>query len=126
MAFGLPHAAGVAVILNEHAQLIEPDYFVTKTWNMLRKTDPGGTLRYPENQVIIYISEAHRVLNEANQEMIPIETVTTEATGEDSVAMSFASEMRRRWAAFNRGVSTEWDGPIREVRTTNPAKLFKT
>jgi hypothetical protein len=124
--FSIPNAVGVVVVLNEHAPLIEPDYFYDKAWDMLRKEQSPGQLRYPENQVVILISEAHRVLTSANVEMIPVETVFSDAGLNNPAAQSFAEELRQRWADFNAAVACEWVGPIRDVTTRDPARLFKT
>ena len=47
LTFSIPTAVGVVVILNEHAQLIEPDYFVDKAWDMLRKEVAPGKTQIP-------------------------------------------------------------------------------
>lgn len=120
----LPTAIGVVVILNEHAPLIEPDYFVVKAWQMLRKELAPGVLRYPDNQVVILISEAHRQPSEEG-DMRPVETVFSEAGLTNPAAESFAVEFRRRWADFNDAGTMEWPHPVREVTTTDPAKLFE-
>ena len=122
--FGLPDAIGVVVVLNEHAQLIEPDYFQDKAWNMLRKERSLGELRYPENQVVILISEAHRVLRPDNVEMIPVETAFSDIGLADPRANVFAEELRRSWADFNQAGASEWIGPIRDVTTRHPAREF--
>lgn len=124
-SFGLPDAIGVVVMLNEHASLIEPDYFHDKAWDMLRKEQAPGHLRYPENQVVILISEAHRVVTRANVEMIPVETTLSDAGLQNPAAEAFAIEIRQRWAAFNGALPSEWVGPIRDVTTRDPARLFK-
>jgi hypothetical protein len=124
--FGLPEAIGGVVILNEHAPLIEPDYFHDKAWDMLRKKLPSGELRYPENQVVILISEAHRVVTAANVEMIPVETTFSEAGLKNLAAERFAVELRQRWADFNHAIAGDWSGPIREVSTRDDPKLFAT
>lgn len=121
----LPTAIGVVVILNEHAPLIEPDYFVVKSWEMLRKEIAPGILRYPDNQVVILISEAHRQPSE-DADIRPVDTVLSEAGLKNPAAESFAVEFRRRWADFNDAGAMEWPDPVREVTTRDRAKLFKT
>jgi hypothetical protein len=122
--FELPDAIGVVVMLNEHAPLIEPDYFQDKAWDMLRKELAPGQLRYPENQVVILISEAHRVVNAANVEMIPVETSLSEAGVKNPAAEAFAIKLRQRWVDFNQAIASDWIGPIRDVTTRGPAPLF--
>jgi hypothetical protein len=125
LTFSIPKAIGVVVILNEHAQLIEPDYFVDKAWDMLRKETSPGQLRYPENQIALLISEAHRVPTGDGAEMVPIETIFSEGGLENPAAVSFAEELRRRWAEFNQAGELDWIGPIREVTVRDPATRFK-
>jgi hypothetical protein len=126
LTFNIPEAIGVVVVLNEHAQLIEPDYFVSKAWIMLRKEAKPGQLRYPHNQVVLLISEAHRIPSADGSEMIPVETIFSEAAPENSPADLFVADLRRRWADFNRAGTLDSTGPIREVTTRDPATLFKT
>ena len=124
--FKLPEAIGVVVILNEHAPLIEPDYFQDKAWDMLRKELAPGKLRYPENQAVILISEAHRVVTAADVEMIPVETTFSDAGVKNPIAQAIAEELRQRWADFSQALAGNWLGPIRDVTTRDPAKLFAT
>lgn len=126
LTFSIPAAVGVVVILNEHAPLIEPDYFVDKAWDMLRKEAEPGKLRYPQNQVVLLISEAHRIPSEDGSEMIPVETAFSDAGLSNSAAVSFAEELRERWADFNQARASDWLGPIRDVTTRGAAPLFKT
>ena len=125
MTFSIPAAVGVVVVLNENAPLIEPDYFVDKAWDMLRKEAEPGRLRYPQNQVAILISEAHRIPSQDGSEMIPVETIFSDAGLANSAAVSFAEEIRQRWAEFNQARAGEWPGPIREVTTREAATLSK-
>jgi hypothetical protein len=125
LTFSIPAAVGVVVVLNEHGQLIEPDYFVDKAWDMLRKELEPGKLRYPENQVALCISEAHRIPSADGSDMIPVETVFSEAGLKNPAAESFAEELRRRWAEFNQAGTREWPSPIRDVTTRAAATLFK-
>lgn len=104
--FSISTAVGVVVVLNEHGQLIEPDYFVTKAWDMLRKEVAPGKLRYPENQVALCISEAHRIASADGSEMIPVETTFSDAGLSNPAAVSFAEELRQRWAEFNQSLIT--------------------
>jgi hypothetical protein len=126
LTFSIPEAVGIVVVLNEHAPLIEPDYFMDKAWDMLHKEVAPGTLRYPHNQVAVLISEAHRIHSSDGSEMIPIETTFSDAGSNNPVAVSSAEELRQRWAEFNHAGTLEWPGPTRDVTTRDPATLFKT
>jgi hypothetical protein len=92
---------------------------------MLRKEVAPGRLRYPENQVALLISEAHRVPLTDGSEMIPVETTFSDAGLSNPAAESFAQELRQRWAEFNQAGAREWPEPIRDVTTRDPAPLFK-
>jgi hypothetical protein len=126
LTFSIPNAIGVLVVLNEHAPLIEPDYFTSKAWNMLRKEAEPGRLRYPHNQVVLLISEAHRIPSEDGTEMIPVETIFSDAAVQNSSADLFAIEFRQRWAEFNQAGVRESQGPIRDVTTRDAPPLFET
>jgi hypothetical protein len=123
--FSLPTAIGAVVVLNECAPLIEPDYFQDKAYDMLRKELVPGQLRYLENQVVILISEAHRVVTALDQEEIPVETAISDAGRENPAVEAFAAEFRRRWAEFNGAIAIELAGVLRDVTTRDPARLFK-
>jgi hypothetical protein len=58
--FNIPDAIGVIVMLNENATLLYPDQSVLRIFETLNKRR-DGKLRYVENHVVIYISEAHVV-----------------------------------------------------------------
>jgi hypothetical protein len=126
LTFSIPKAIGVVVVLNEHAPLIEPDYFWDKTWDVLRRETAPGILRYPENQVVILISEAHRIPSEDGSDRIPVETAFSDAGAESPNAKAFAEDFHKRWAAFNNAGMMESPDPVREVTTRDPATVFKT
>jgi hypothetical protein len=93
---------------------------------MLRKEVEPGRLRYPHNQVILLISEAHRIPSADGGEMIPVETIFAESAPANSPADLFATDLRRRWAEFNHAGTLDWPGPIRDVTTRDRATMFKT
>jgi hypothetical protein len=122
--FLLPHAIGIVVILNEKAQLIEPDFVCIKAFDMLRLRLPTGEIRFPQNQVIILISEAHRVLGDNRVDIIPIETIFSERGNDLPLATQCADLLRRRWAEFNNAAYIEDPNLARNVRTRDPMKIF--
>jgi hypothetical protein len=124
--FGLPNAIGVVIMLNEHAPLVEPDYFQDKAWDMLRKEQSPGQLRYPHDQIVILISEAHRVVTKQDREEITVETSHSHAGLKNAAVEAFAADFQARWPAFNGALASELVGPIRDVRTRDPPRLFKT
>jgi hypothetical protein len=98
--------------------------FQDKAWDMFRKELEPGRLRYPENQVAILISEAHRDRAVDGTEIIPTETTFSEAGAKNPVAVAFAKELLGRWAEYNQAIASELPGMVREVETRDPAKLF--
>jgi len=59
-------------------------------------------LRYPNNQVVILISEAHRVLADDPVELIPIETIFSDAGNQIPIATHCADVLKQSWAEFNQ------------------------
>jgi hypothetical protein len=84
--FVVPYAIGIVVILNDNAQILEPDFVAVKAFETLRKRSPAGELRYPNNEVVIVISEAHRVLTDDHVELIPTETILSDAGNQRPIA----------------------------------------
>jgi hypothetical protein len=54
LTFALPLSLGVGmvVILNESAQILEPDYVVSRVWDTLHKRSATGKLRYQNNELL--------------------------------------------------------------------------
>ncbi len=124
--FLIPEAIGVVVVLNENAPLIEPDYFQDKAFDMLRKRLLTGELRYPNNQVVLLISEAHRIPSTDNVVVIPTETTFSEAGNQLPIATHCADILRQRWAEFNQASCVESSDLTRDVTTRDAQKLFRT
>jgi hypothetical protein len=123
--FLISDAIGVVIILNDSAPTLEPDAVTIKAAEMLRKVTPAGELRYPENQVVILISEAHRIPSDKNVELIPTSTSFSEQGGQNPFANHFAQVFLSRWAEFNgalfMGDADVWEG----FEPRDPAKIFQ-
>jgi hypothetical protein len=124
--FLIPEAVGIVMILNDNAQILEPDFVVVKAFDMLRKCLPTGELRYPNNPVVILISEAHRVLADDPVELIPIETIFSDAGNQLPIATHCANILNQSWAEFNQASYVESSDRTRDVRTRDPQKVFLT
>jgi hypothetical protein len=122
--FLLPYAIGVVVILNDGAQVIGPDFVCVKAFDMLRLRLPTGEIRYPQNQVVILISEAHRVLVDHPAEVIPIETIFSDSGNQLPIATHYTDMLKQRWAEFNKASYIESSNQTRDVRTREPMKPF--
>jgi hypothetical protein len=99
--FGLNDALGVVVVLNESASLLFPDISTIKLFDMLRKRRRDGSLRYPNNHVIVLISEAHVIEAGPGITMHNVSTVYSEAGNGVPFATTFVERLNRNWAAFN-------------------------
>ena len=81
-------------------------------------------LRYIQNHVVIYISEAHIVDAGDGVTMYDMATVYSDAGNATPFAMTFAEDLNRRWATFNGAGYLEsselWDN----FRARDPVKLF--
>ena len=123
--FLIPDAIGVVVILNDSAPTLEPDAVTIKAAEMLRKVTPENELRYPENQVVILISEAHRIPPVETMELIPTSTAFSERGRQIPFANKFAEALLRSWAEFN-GASFMGDVDVWEgFKPRDQAKIFR-
>ena len=124
--FVIPQAVGIVVILNDSIQLIEPDFVVDKAFAMLQeKFLPTGKIRYPHNQVVIYISEAHRIQSDDHAEIIPVETIFSESGNQLPIATHCADILKQQWAEFNGATLVESSELIREVKTRDRQRMFR-
>jgi hypothetical protein len=122
--FVIPNAVGIVVILNDDVQIIEPDFVTVKAFDMLRKLEPSGELRYPHNQVVISISEAHRIPSE-DAEQIPTETIFSDRGNRLLMANQCSVILQQRWAQFNGALHVESPDLTRTTVTRDPQKLFR-
>jgi hypothetical protein len=123
VTFLISEAIGIVVILNNNSQFIRPDLVVYKAFDMLRKRSVTGELRYPNNHVVILISEAHRVVSDDTRELIPIETIFSDAGNKLQIATRCADILRRQWVEFNQAGYVESPVEPRRVRTRDRAKV---
>jgi hypothetical protein len=112
--FVIPDAFGFVIILNDAAQMIGPDFVAIKAFEMLRKKTPSGAIRYPSNQVVLVISEAHRVVTPEPVELVPIETIISETGQQNPLVAQLATTLVKRWAEFN-GVSYVEDADMGRI-----------
>ena len=123
--FLIPEAIGVVVILNDNAPTLEPDIVTIKAGEMLRKLTATNEPRYPQNHVVILISEAHRIPSDEAVELIPTSTVFSDSGGQTPLATNFAQAFLRRWAEFNGASFTGDPESWESFKTRDPAKIFK-
>lgn len=98
--FGIPNAAGILVLLNQSAEILEPPLINYRLHQLFKRDEISGGVRYPHNDVVIVISELHPILIGAAK-FHRIEIYTNSVTTNRSSALAFANILRQRWAAFN-------------------------
>jgi hypothetical protein len=108
-------AVGMVVILNEAAQVLEPRFLVTRAFETLRATTPSGAVRYPNIHVVVVVSDADRGGDAEQAELIPIETVFSDAGKAHPWAMRMAETLKERWAALNDARHVERSGQIQDA-----------
>jgi hypothetical protein len=113
-------AVGLVVILNEVAQVLEPDFLVARAFETLRETTPSGAVRYKNIHVVVVVSEADRLVGAEPAKRIPIETVFSDAGNAHPWATPMAATLKRRWAEFNGAGDVEWPDRTRDETPADP------
>ncbi len=67
LIFKVPKAAGILVILNETSYTLDPQIIAHRAAHALREGENQGRLRYPHNQIVILLQEAHTVEQTGDQ-----------------------------------------------------------
>jgi hypothetical protein len=70
------------------------------------------------------ISEGHRVPTVDAVDLVPTETIFSEAGSKRLVASYAARILCQKWAEYNGASHVEWPGSTRDVKTRDPEKLF--
>lgn len=101
--FNIPDAAGILVILNESAGLLQPSVINYALSNVFRKRKPDGTFRYPANEVVIVVSEAPRLanVNRRQEPAFPIIYFPSPQRKPRADVEVFSDALARQWAEFN-------------------------
>jgi hypothetical protein len=98
--FSIPDAMGVLVILNEKAKVLEPQVIHYGLANVFQKRSADGLLRYPHNDGIILIAEAHAA-NTPNGIRIPLLSFTSPHGRANERFLKFRDTLFEAWARFN-------------------------
>jgi hypothetical protein len=98
--FSIPDAMGVLVILNEKAKVLEPRVVHYGLASVFQKRSVDGSLRYPRNDGVILISEAHAA-NTPNGVRIPIVPFTSPHGKANEQFTQFCDIFFEAWARFN-------------------------
>jgi hypothetical protein len=99
--FSIPDALGVLIILNEKARMLSPEIIHYGLSSLFKKTANDGALRYPHNNGVILISEAHVVAVRTSAKLFPILTYTSPHGHGEQEVKRFSEMLTERWARFN-------------------------
>jgi hypothetical protein len=99
--FSIQNAVGVVVILNEKVSTLSPDVIHYGLSYVFRKISGDGSLRYPHNNGVILISEAHIADIPHPGKVFPILVFTSPHGRGKADVGHFSSMLMERWAKFN-------------------------
>jgi len=98
--FSIPDALGVLVILNEKASMLDPEVIYYGLANVFKKKSPDGSLRYPANDGVILIPEAHAI-NTHRGPRIDLKRFTSPHGRVNERFIRFCDELFESWAKYN-------------------------
>ncbi|HUL46210.1 MAG TPA: hypothetical protein VLV25_03865 [Steroidobacteraceae bacterium] len=96
----IPDALGMVVILNESARTLHPDLIRYGSSQALLKRKDDGSIRYPHNDGVIMISEAHTDTSLPGGAAPCFSSPTPHTRSEQSVR-TFSDSLVQAWATFN-------------------------
>jgi hypothetical protein len=109
--FGVPDAAGVLIILNEAAQILIPELLEYRIQELFKTDSRGGSVRYPNNDMIMVISELHPV-HVGLTRYLPMRRYVNSTARQRERAIAFSDKLTADWAAFNRAPLIRLDRAI--------------
>lgn len=122
MTFLIPDSLGILVILNECAPCIFPDIAVDRLFSSLNKLGTDGSRRYPHNQAIIFISEAHIVSGQPDATVFSTATLYAVDHGEHPMLNLFTKSLLQGWAKANCASFTEETAHWHDYQARDPMK----
>jgi hypothetical protein len=96
----IPDAVGMVVILNVSAPTLRPDLVRYGLSQVLEKRREDGSVRYPNNDGVVMISEAHTDISQRGRGA-PCFSSPTPHTKAESLVRAFSDALIQAWAAFN-------------------------
>lgn len=99
--FNIPDAMGVLIFLNEDAKLLRPDIVHFALAHAFQKKINSGLLRYPANDGVIVISEAHSLVLPPFERAFPILSYLSPQRRQVAFFTQFSNTLMEQWAAFN-------------------------
>jgi hypothetical protein len=98
--FSIPNAVGIVVILNLSAPTLHPDLVRYGLSQALQKRRADGSIRYPNNDGVVIISEAHTDISGSGRGA-PCFSSPTPHTKSEEIVRAFSDSLIQGWAAFN-------------------------
>jgi hypothetical protein len=120
--FLIPGALGVLVVLNECAPCIFPDIAADRLFSSLNKAGTDGGRRYPHNQAIIFISEAHIMSGRQDATIFSTATLYAVEYGEHPTLNLFTKSLLQGWAKANGAGFAEETTPWGDYQARDPLK----
>jgi hypothetical protein len=96
----IPDAVGMVVILNVSAPTLRPDLVRYGLSQVLEKRREDGSIRYPNNDGVVMISEAHTDISQRGRGA-PCFSSPTPHTKSETLVRAFSDALIQAWAAFN-------------------------
>lgn len=98
--FSIPRAVGIVVILNLSAPTLHPDLIQFGLSQALQKRKDDGSIRYPNNDGVVMISEAHVDIGGRGRGAPCFSSPTPHTKSEETVR-ALSDSLIQGWAAFN-------------------------
>jgi hypothetical protein len=98
--FSIPDAVGMLVVLNVSAPTLHPDLVRYGLSEVLKKRRGDGSIRYPNNDGVLMISEVHTDISQRGRGA-PCFSSPTPHTRSETVVRAFSDAFIQAWAAFN-------------------------
>jgi hypothetical protein len=98
--FSIPNAVGIVVILNLSAPTLHPDLIRFGLSQTVQKRKDDGSVRYPNNDGVVMISEAHVDISGRGRGA-PCFSSPTPHTKSEQTVRALSDSLIQGWAAFN-------------------------
>lgn len=98
--FTIPGAVGIVVILNVSAPTMRPDLISYGLSQTFAKQRDDGSVRYPHNDGVVVISEAHTDVSQGGRG-VPCFSWPTPHTKSAEFVNAFSESLVHGWVAFN-------------------------
>jgi hypothetical protein len=99
--FSIPDAIGIVLILNVSAPTLHPDLVRYGLSQVLKKKREDGSIRYPNNDGVVMISEAHTDISSRGRGA-PCFSSPTPNTKSEQAVRAFSDAIIHAWTAFNK------------------------